>query len=302
MKAWVEACLTEAPEVADRLLWWVHEIDVEVFKSSASLLHRASTVVFDSKAALIAWETEVALPTRRHVIFPPLDEALVGKSTETRFALPRARVRSVQSSQFGDREQIRRILGVGPKDFLVCNVGSVESRKGQRELVRTLAAHSENGEPSLRLVLVGFRDWAQRAKFLLSLSSQERRVLSPSRAFVRQRDLSPFYAAADAFVMNTQGIAGARGESFGRVTAEAMLFGLPVLGTSAGGTAEIIKDGETGLLFPIGESGQTLLLDQIRKLATDRKSARLMGTAARNDVLGRFRRESFMAAFENAAA
>lgn len=302
MKAWVEECLGEAPGVADRLLWWVHEIDVEVFKPSASLLHRASTVVFDSEAARSAWKTEVVLPERTHVIFPPLDEVLVEKSTEARFLLPRTRVRSVQPPRWGDREEIRRSLGVGPNDFLVCNVGSVEPRKGQRELVRTLARHSSDYELPLRLVLVGFRDWAQRAKFLLSLSSQERRVLSPARAFVRQRDLSPFYAASDAFVMNTQGIAGARGETFGRVTAEAMLFGLPVLGTSAGGTVEIIKDGETGLLFPIGEAGQTLLLDQIRKLATDRKSARRIGAAARSDVLARFRRKSFMAAFENAAA
>jgi glycosyltransferase involved in cell wall biosynthesis len=302
MKAWVEACLDEAPEVADRLLWWVHEIDVEVFKPSASLLYRASTVVFDSEAARSAWEAEVALPERTHVMYPPLDEALVGKSAETRFVLPRNKARSDQPSQFGCREEIRRILGVGPKDFLVCNVGSVGLRKGQRELVRALATHSSDHELPLRLVLVGFRDWAQRAKFLLSLSNQERRVLSPSRAFVRQRDLSPFYAASDAFVMNTQGIAGNRGESFGRVTAEAMLFGLPVLGTSAGGTVEIIKDGETGMLFPIGDTGQTLLVEQIKKLAADRESARNMGAAARLDVLGRFRWESFMTAFEYAAA
>ncbi len=37
-------------------------------------------------------------------------------------------------------------------------------------------------------------------------------------------------------------------ESFSRVTLEALFFGLPVIATSVGGTAEMIADGESGLL------------------------------------------------------
>ena len=40
-------------------------------------------------------------------------------------------------------------------------------------------------------------------------------------------------------------------EPFGRVTVEAMMAGLPVVGTNAGGTAEIIEDRVTGFLYPI---------------------------------------------------
>lgn len=38
-------------------------------------------------------------------------------------------------------------------------------------------------------------------------------------------------------------------EAFGRVTAEAMMGGIPVIGSNTGGTVELIKDGETGFLY-----------------------------------------------------
>lgn len=50
--------------------------------------------------------------------------------------------------------------------------------------------------------------------------------------------------------MNSQG----NGEPFGRVTIEAMAFGLPVLGTDAGGTKEIVLDGKTGLLHDLEDA------------------------------------------------
>uniref|UniRef100_A0A2P2LUK2 Uncharacterized protein MANES_02G098300 n=1 Tax=Rhizophora mucronata TaxID=61149 RepID=A0A2P2LUK2_RHIMU len=60
----------------------------------------------------------------------------------------------------------------------------------------------------------------------------------------------------------------ARGECFGRITIEAMAFQLPVLGTAAGGTTEIVVNGTTGLLHPVGKEGVTPLARNIVKLAT----------------------------------
>lgn len=75
--------------------------------------------------------------------------------------------------------------------------------------------------------------------------------------------------------MNSQG----RGEPFGRVTIEAMAFGLPVLGTSAGGTTEIVDDGATGLLHPVGAAGLDILGTNILRLVRDRSLARQLGQA-----------------------
>ena len=45
-----------------------------------------------------------------------------------------------------------------------------------------------------------------------------------------------------------------KSEAFGRVTVEAMLGGLPVIGSNTGGTTELIKHGFTGYLYEFGNS------------------------------------------------
>ena len=41
-------------------------------------------------------------------------------------------------------------------------------------------------------------------------------------------------------------------EAFGRITVEAMLTGKAVIASANGGTTELIKDGENGLLYTYG--------------------------------------------------
>jgi glycogen synthase len=53
-------------------------------------------------------------------------------------------------------------------------------------------------------------------------------------------------------------------EPFSRVILEAMASGLVVIGTNTGGTKEILKDGDTGMIFPPEDS--TRLAESIRQL------------------------------------
>ncbi|CAA7013713.1 unnamed protein product [Microthlaspi erraticum] len=63
--------------------------------------------------------------------------------------------------------------------------------------------------------------------------------------------VASLYSAADVYVTNSQGV----GETFGRVTIEAMAYGLAVVGTDAGGTKEMVRHNVTGLLHSMGRSG-----------------------------------------------
>ena len=99
--------------------------------------------------------------------------------------------------------------------------------------------------------------------------------MGPNRTIPRVADLKPYYLASDAFVMNTQH----PGETFGRVTIEAMAFRLPIMGTRIGGTSEIVIEGVTGLLHSAGNEGQTQLAENIRELMNDRRKARALGEA-----------------------
>ncbi len=56
-------------------------------------------------------------------------------------------------------------------------------------------------------------------------------------------------------------------EPFGLTIVEAMAAGTPVVATSAGGALEIVDDGRSGLLFPVGDAGA--LAAQLHRLLTD---------------------------------
>ncbi|KAI3418982.1 Glycos_transf_1 domain-containing protein, partial [Psidium guajava] len=92
--------------------------------------------------------------------------------------------------------------------------------------------------------------------------------------------IAPLYTAADAYAMNSQGL----GETFGRVTLEAMAFGLPVLGTDAGGTKEIVEHNETGLLHPPGKRGAKALALNLRFLLKNPSVREQMGMRGRRKV------------------
>lgn len=58
-----------------------------------------------------------------------------------------------------------------------------------------------------------------------------------------QEDVKPFFMNAKAFIMASVN------EGLGRVTAEAMFYGCPVIAKDSGGTKDLISDQQTGYLF-----------------------------------------------------
>jgi len=68
-------------------------------------------------------------------------------------------------------------------------------------------------------------------------------------------------------------------ESFGRVAAEAMACGIPVVAFSVGGLNEVIVNGETGLLAPPGDVDG--LAAALRRLVVDPVLRRKMGAKGR---------------------
>ncbi len=75
-------------------------------------------------------------------------------------------------------------------------------------------------------------------------------------------------------------------EAFSRAVLEAMASGLAVIATDTGGTAELVRHGETGLLFAAGDSQQ--LAAQIERLAADDDLRQHLATAGQRIVCGEF--------------
>jgi glycosyltransferase involved in cell wall biosynthesis len=107
---------------------------------------------------------------------------------------------------------------------------------------------------------------------------------SPARqCFVLQPFAQNVWSILDACDMAV--IPSTEPESFGMVALEAMAASKPVIAANHGGLAEIVVQGETGLLV---QPGNTLALaDGIRHLAADMDLRRQMGESG----LVRFRNE-----------
>lgn len=75
-------------------------------------------------------------------------------------------------------------------------------------------------------------------------------------------------------------------EPFGRAVMEAMAVGLVVIGTTTGGTGDVLVEGETGLTFPAGDAA--VLARQIERLRDDRAMGQRLARTARRRVAEQF--------------
>ncbi|HEY0347413.1 MAG TPA: N-acetyl-alpha-D-glucosaminyl L-malate synthase BshA [Pyrinomonadaceae bacterium] len=75
-------------------------------------------------------------------------------------------------------------------------------------------------------------------------------------------------------------------ESFGLAALEAMACELPVIASRVGGLPEVVDDGETGFLSPVGDVDK--MADDTVRLLTDKKLRRQMGRRARESAISRY--------------
>jgi glycosyltransferase involved in cell wall biosynthesis len=75
-------------------------------------------------------------------------------------------------------------------------------------------------------------------------------------------------------------------EPLARMTQEAMACGLVVIGTTTGGTPEILHDGENGFTFAAEDAA--MLAEKIRIVAADRGLRKRIASAARRTIEERF--------------
>jgi len=86
-------------------------------------------------------------------------------------------------------------------------------------------------------------------------------------------DVPPYYRAAAVCALASES------ESFGKVLVEAGASGIPCVATATKGASEIIQDGRTGYLVPVGDTGE--MAEKIVALLKDAARAKEMGEHAR---------------------
>lgn len=151
------------------------------------------------------------------------------------------------------------------------SVGSLVPRKGYDVLI---AAVAEVADLDWRLVIVGPRDrdraTAERIAAQISALGLGARVTLAGE--VPRDRLAALYAAADLFVL------ASRFEGYGMAFTEAISYGLPVIGTTAGAIPEAVPEG-AGLLVPPDDVAA--LAAALRTLIGDRRKRERLAAAAR---------------------
>lgn len=281
-KDWIRSVIGQNPRLGARIVWWIHEIHTDIYGDGMECLQRVACALFDSQACLDAWrKTDIALPARARTLHPAVKEDFIIKA------------RQLRRKGASRRSETRARLGVEREDILLSLFATYEPRKGQDGLVEAAGRLLEqNPSLPLKLLLIGFASEEECKWFLSRLTPSQRIAVAAERVLMHEPDLSPYYLASDAYVMNSQ----TPGEPFGRVTIEAMAFGLPVFGSAAGGTLEIIRDGKTGWLHPAGPEGLEKLAENIRAMMAGnagRRVARSLGKAGLKRVREHFNEARF---------
>jgi N-acetyl-alpha-D-glucosaminyl L-malate synthase BshA len=151
---------------------------------------------------------------------------------------------------------------------VLMHVSNFRAVKRVRDVVRIYARVGE----AIPAVLVMVGDGPDRVE-----AEEEARTLgvADSVFFLGRLDaVAPLLAGADLFLLPSQN------ESFGLSALEALASGTPVIASKAGGLLEVVRDGDTGVLCPVGDvdamaqAAVAILSDQARWQQMSRTAAR----------------------------
>jgi glycosyltransferase involved in cell wall biosynthesis len=183
----------------------------------------------------------------------------------------------------GDREAARARYGVEDARPCIAVIGSISRGRGQDVALRALPAIRDR-HPDARLLIVGAPHPRQvDLEFARSLRALAAELeLGDAVVYAEPTDaIAEVYAAADLVVNPAR-----HPEAFGRVAAEALVAGTPVVATRVGAIPEALRDGVDCVLVMPGDSG-ALAAAVIRLLGDPERAARMV-EAGRGRVLERF--------------
>jgi len=164
---------------------------------------------------------------------------------------------------------------VGLDDRLVGMIGRLEAVKGSGYFIDAVKVVAEK-IPKAKFLIVG--DGPLKGE--LKARSEELNIADRVIFTGWREDIPEILAVLDIVVL------ASLNEAVGRVLLEAGAAGKVVVATNVGGIPEILKDNETGILVPPGDSGR--IADALVSLLTDSRRMRGMGLAAQEWVNANF--------------
>jgi len=233
----------------------------------------------------LSWLTRRVLDSAEYVVANSRNTADI---LHQEWNLNQTRVRVMHPGMDGDRfvpaahsPETRQRLGWQGRT-VVLTVGRLQKRKGQDHMILALPSIRAH-IPNILYAIVG--DGEERSA-LKELAVQQG-VMAHVRFLgeLRDRELVECYQQCDLFALPNREV-DRDIEGFGMVLVEAQACGKAVLAGASGGTAETLRQNETGRCIPCDDP--QVLAGNVVELLRDRASLERMGTAARAWAVERF--------------
>jgi len=182
------------------------------------------------------------------------------------------------------RGKLRSALGFSDTDMVIGISALMRPEKNHVQLVEAIAMLRSLGIPA-RALMIG--DGERRPA--IEARARELDVEGDVLITGFQEDVRPYIAACDVMALCSFT------EAFSLAAIEAMALGRPVVHSDIGGAAEMIRPGENGFLFPVGDT--EALVDRLARLL-DRTDRERMGRKAREAVEARFSERAMVDRYE----
>ena len=162
-----------------------------------------------------------------------------------------------------------------PGEKLVCHVSNFRPVKRVMDVVETFRRiHAK--VPSSKLLMIGDGPDRSRAEAFAREHDLRERIIFLGNV----PNLEEVLGACDLFLLPSTA------ESFGMAALEAMASEVPVIATCAGGLPEVVDDGLTGYLLPVGDV--EAMAERGIEILSDDELRRKMGKRARELAVERF--------------
>ena len=194
----------------------------------------------------------------------------------------------IHSAKYARAEgALRRDLGVTPERPLIGMVANVRASKGHEFFIRAARMVADQ-QPEAFFVISG--DLHPELAPPLFRLVEELRLTNHLKFIGFRQDVPALLSDLDIFVLPSTS------EGFPLVVLEAMAASRPIVASNCGGVSEMIRNGETGLLVPIGNA--EAIARQVSALLHDRRRAAALGAAAHREVSDHFSMEQMIARYE----
>jgi glycosyltransferase involved in cell wall biosynthesis len=181
------------------------------------------------------------------------------------------------------REEARMTLKLPKRRKMIGVLGRIAPTKGQLGVISAFRKLTDK-YPDVDLLIMGEPtiNEAQCIAYEKECHQMVENCGIQNRVHFRpfRPDVELFFAATDIFIMPS------KKETFGMVTVEAMLSGIPVIGTNSGGTPELLEHGDLGQLFTFGRDEE--LIKRIENLLTEKFNFKEIVEKARTTASDRY--------------